>query len=324
MKLTRMTLGICLLAALGFSVVVLLRFYWQTQDRVADSWDAWIDEETEIWTEMDVAARNEAIRFNLMDENELANIRAGHRAELENFAAEMKAKYATPAEMEANGEGIRLDSVTYKISEPEKYTGAQTVSALMEAFDAKDRRGYTDALAESKYPREEWLALLLDKGLRVGDYSDYSGCMNLRSNLVHLENEPQTWALDQDGIPPTNDWETFKEAYIDRKVWEHQQLFNAKQIDPDVFEGMFMGPNGRTFLPFTDRRVYVERSETAYALYGPKLSERQERELAYYGKSPDGYDVVYIDENGNILTEPPPTVSMPWYETLWRFLSASK
>ena len=319
-----MTRGICLLAALGFSVVVLLRFYWQTQDRVADSWDAWIDDRTEIWTEMDVAARNEAIRFNLMDENELANIRAGHRAELENFAAEMRAKYATPAEMEANGEGIRLDSVTYKISEPEKYTGAQTVSALMEAFEAQDRRGYTDALAEAKYPREEWLALLLDKGLRVGDYSDYSLYMNLRSNLVHLEDRPETWALGRDGIPPTNDWGTFKEAYINRKVWECQQIYEAKQTDPSVWSGLFMGPGGRTFLPYSEGRIYVERSETAYALYGPKLSERQERELAYYGKSPDGYDIVYIDENGNILTEPPPTVAMPWYETLWRLLSGSK
>lgn len=320
-----MTRGICLLAALGFSVVVLLRFYWQTQDRVADSWDAWIDDRTETRTEMDVAARKEAIPRDSIDENKLADIRAGHRMDLENFAAEMRAKYATPAEMEANGEGIRLDSITYEISEPEKYTGAQTVSALMEAFDAKYGRGYTNALAEAKYPREEWLALLLDKGLLVGDYSDYSGCMNLRSNLVHLENNgPRTWTSGQQWIPPTNDWETFKEAYIDRKVWEHQQLFNAKQIDPDVFEGMFMGPNGRTFLPDTEGRIYVERSETGYTLYGPKLLESQERQLAYYGKSPDGYDVVYIDENGNILTEPPPTVSMPWYETLWRVLSGTK
>ena len=324
MKLTRMTRGICLLAALGFSVVVLLRFYWQTQDRVADSWDAWIDDRTETRTEMDVAARKEAIPFNLIDESELANIRARHRAELENFAAEMRAKYASPAEMEANGEGIRLVSVTYTISEPEKYTGAQTVSALMDAFDANDRRGYTDILAEAKYPREGWLALLLEKGLRVGDYSDYSLYMNLRSHLMRLENEPRTWASGRDGIPPTNDWETFKKAYINRKVWEYQQIYEAKQTDPSVWSGLFMGPGGRTFLPYSEGRIYVERSETAYALYGPKLSERQERELAFYGKSPDGYDVVYIDENGNILTEPPPTVSMPWYETLWRFLSASK
>lgn len=326
MKLTRMTRGICLLAALGFSVVVLLRFYWQTQDRVADSWDAWIDDRTEIRTEMTVAAHKKAIPRDSIDENKLTNIRARHRMDLENFAAEMKAKYASPAEMEANGEGTRLVSVTVtsSISEPEKYTGAQTVSALMEAFDAQDRRGYTDALAESKYPREEWLALLLDKGLCVGDYSDYSLYMNLRSHLVHLENRPETWASGRDGIPPTNDWGTFKKAYINRQVWECQQIFEAKQIDPSVWSGLFMGPGGRTFLPYSEGQIYVERSETGYALYGPKLSERQERELAYYGKSPDGYDVVYIDENGNILTEPPPTVSMPWYETLWRVLSGTK
>ena len=275
---------------------------------------------TEIWTEMTVAARNEAIRFNLMDESELADIRGRNRRRLEDFATEMKAKYASPAEMAANGEGIRLDSVTYKISEPEKYIGVQTVSALMEAFDAHDRSGYTNALAEAKYPREEWLAMLLKKGLRVGDYSDYSLYMNLRSNLVHLENEPRTWALGQYGIPHTNDWVTFKEAYINRKVWEYQQIYEAKRTDPSVFEGKFMGPDGRTFLPYTDRRVYVDRSETSYTLYGAELSEQHERELAYEGKVPEGYDVVYIDEHGNILTEPPPTVSMPWYRALWRYL----
>lgn len=304
----------------GLAVVFLLRFHGLPWNRVANSWDAWIDAKTEIWTEMEVAARNEAIRFNLIDENELADIRARHRRELEDFATEKLAKYASPAEMEANGEGTRLVSVTVTTSEPEKYTGAQTVSALMEAFDACDRKGYIDAVAEAKCPREEWLAMLLKKGLRVGDYSDYSLYMNLRSNLVRLENEPGTWASGKNGIPPTGDWESFKDAYINRKVWECQQIYDAKQLDPSVWSGLFMGPGGRTFLPYSSGRIYVERSETSLALYGPELSERQEWELAYQGKSPDGYDVVYIDEHGNILTEPPPTVSMPWYRALWRFL----
>ena len=320
MKLSRKTLGIFFLVVFGLAVVFLLRFHGLPWNRVANSWDAWIDAKTEIWTEMEVAARNEAIRFNLIDENELADIRARHRRELEDFATEKLAKYASPAEMEANGEGTRLVSVTVTTSEPEKYTGAQTVSALMEAFDACDRKGYIDAVAEAKCPREEWLAMLLKKGLRVGDYSDYSLYMNLRSNLVRLENEPGTWASGKNGIPPTGDWESFKDAYINRKVWECQQIYDAKQLDPSVWSGLFMGPGGRTFLPYSSGRIYVERSETSLALYGPELSERQEWELAYQGKSPDGYDVVYIDEHGNILTEPPPTVSMPWYRALWRFL----
>ena len=321
MKLSRKTLGIFLLVVFGLAAVFLLRFHWLTRDRVSNSWDAWIDEKTEIWTEMEVAAHKEAIPFDPIDESELADIRARNRSKLEDFAAEKLAKYASPVEMEANGEGIRLDSVTVTISEPEKYTGAQTVSALMEVFDANYRSGYTDALAEAKYPREEWLAMLLKKGLRVGDYSDYSLYMNLRSNLVHLENEPGTWASGQNGIPPTGDWETFREAYINRTVWEYQQIYEAKQLDPSVWSGIFVGPGGSTFLPYSSRRIYVERSETSLAVYGPKLTERQEWELAYQGESPDGYDVVYIDEHGNILTEPPPTVSMPWYRGLWRFLA---
>jgi hypothetical protein len=321
LKLSRKTLGIFILVVFGLAAVFLLRFHFLTRDRVANSWDAWIDEKTKIWTEMEVAAHKEAIPFDPIDESELADIRARNRRKLEDFAAEKLAKYASPAEMEANGEGIRLDSVTVTISEPEKYTGVQTVSALMEAFDADYRSGYTNASAEEKYPREEWLAMLLKKGLRVGDYSDYSLYMNLRSNLVHLENEPGTWASGQNGIPPTGDWETFKDAYIDRTVWECQQIYEAKQLDPSVWSGIFVGPGDRTFLPYSNGRIYVERSETSLAVYGPKLTERQEWELAYQGKSPDGFDVVYIDEHGNILTEPPPTVSMQWYRKLWRFLA---
>ena len=115
MKLSRKTLGIFFLVVFGLAVVFLLRFHGLPWNRVANSWDAWIDEKTEIWTEMEVAAHKEAIPFDPIDESELADIRARNRRKLEDFAAEKLAKYATPAEMKAHGEGIRLDSVTVTV-----------------------------------------------------------------------------------------------------------------------------------------------------------------------------------------------------------------
>ena len=68
--------------------------------------------------------------------------------------------------------------VTVRTVPPERYTGPQTVEALMEAFDEKFDRPYLDRKVDEKYPRAEWLAILLEKGFMFGDYSDYSGMMS--------------------------------------------------------------------------------------------------------------------------------------------------
>ena len=54
-------------------------------------------------------------------------------------------------------------------------------------------------------------------------------------------------AMGGKGVPQTDDWETFKDAYIDRQIWEGQQIQAARQIDPDVFGGLFTGPDGRIY-----------------------------------------------------------------------------
>ncbi|MDE0040627.1 MAG: hypothetical protein OXT74_01210, partial [Candidatus Poribacteria bacterium] len=181
----------------------------------------------------------------------------------------------------------------------------QTVDALMEAYDTNHRK--RDDLTETKYPRDEWLGMLLDKGLRVDDYSDYSLYMNTRTELVHLENQPEAWASGDYGIPPTDDWETFKSAYIDRQVWEYQQIYEAKREDPRVWAGHFVGPDRRTFLPSIPGRVYVERSDKgAVTFRGPPLSEEQRWDIINHGRHPEGYDIVYIDGNGTILSDSTP------------------
>ena len=70
--------------------------------------------------------------------------------------------------------------------------------------------------------------------------------MSVRWVLVHFEENGQ-WRLGVKGVPHTDDWETFKDAYIDRVVWEEQQIQAARRIDPDVFGGLFTGPDGRTY-----------------------------------------------------------------------------
>lgn len=108
-----------------------------------------------------------------------------------------------------------------------RYAGPKTVETLLESFG----QIAFNPTVDEKYPQTEWLEMLLQKGIVIENYKDYSGYMVARSGLVVLENQPEMWTSDIFGTPPTTNWETFKEAYIDRKIWEYQQVRAAQQRD---------------------------------------------------------------------------------------------
>ena len=192
----------------------------------------------------------------------------------------------------------------------ERYTGPQTVEALMEAFDEKYDRPYLDEKVDEKYPRAEWLAMLLEKGFVFGDYGDYSDLMSVRWILVHFEENGQ-WRWGVKGVPRTDDWETFKDAYIDRMIWKEQQIQAARQIDPDVFGGLFTGPDGRTYLPGRANRVYVERGGKSAFFHGAPLTDLQQDMIILFGIPPKDYELIYIDEAGTILSKRPRPILLP-------------
>ena len=205
---------------------------------------------------------------------------------------------------------VSQPTLTVRTVPPERYTGPQTVEALMEAFDEKFDRPYLDRKVDEKYPRAEWLAILLEKGVMFGDYGDYSLFMNERWNLVSFEENGQ-WRWGVKGVPQTDDWETFKAAYVDRKAWEFQQIYAARQADPDEFGGLFTGPDGRTYLPGRADRVYVERGKKSAFFHGAPLTELQQGLIILLGIHPSGYEIVYIDENGTILSKRPRPILLP-------------
>ena len=145
------------------------------------------------------------------------------------------------------------------------YTGPQNVQELMKALDAD----YTKSLAktrvsvsgkftakttktgkvtgtntttyssdltlseiDARYPRAEWLQLLLDKGITIDDSLEYASLLSKRYTLALWEDNP---VLQQSGlldIPPTDDWETYKAAYIDKLVNNHIKIqAAAEQIE---------------------------------------------------------------------------------------------
>ena len=183
------------------------------------------------------------------------------------------------------------------------YEGPQTVERLLEMFQEMA----ADAVLDERYPQEEWIARVLAKGYTIEGWEDYAGFLTARRNLIGLERTPDVWASGRLGIPPTDDFETYKAAYMDRKIWEYAQLKDAKLGDPQVNGGFFKDDG--TFFPFAPQRVYIERDGTGAAFMGATLSDTQKFELLTQGVVPEGYEVIYVNGEGAPLAEPPPLLS---------------
>lgn len=162
---------------------------------------------------------------------------------------------------------------------------------------------------DEKYPQSEWVQMLLNRGVVIEDFTDYSGYLSARQNLVYLENNPDIWQSGETGILFTKDWETFKASFIDRHIWQYQHLKAAKAGDPEVAGGFFVGPEQKTFLPFKPGRVYVSRFEKGAFFRGEFLTEKQKFNLLIKGIHPEGYDIIYLDENNDIHSETSPLIT---------------
>ncbi|MDE0683782.1 MAG: hypothetical protein OXI63_12770 [Candidatus Poribacteria bacterium] len=123
----------------------------------------------------------------------------------------------------------------------EKYTGSQNAQELMKTLDADYNKGHgktevrlsrkdngietesyssnlTISEIDARYPRSEWLQLLLDRGIIIEYLYEYASNLSHRHALAFLEDNPNLWESGVIDIPPTDDWETYKAAYIDMLV----------------------------------------------------------------------------------------------------------
>ena len=207
----------------------------------------------------------------------------------------------------------------------EEYTGPQMVVALMEAFDARyssravdtkwatasetsygEKRylEFTLVDMDAKYPREKWLQMLLNKGIKIEDFKAYDGYLNIRSDLILNE------------FHTKDDWETVKVKYIDTQIQKYQD----KQVKPAIEDWVVLGENR---LPVIPGRMYVQKTESGsriwhtthstskswdgkmeiFSVKGSELSEKQKSDLLNGGVEPVGWEVVYLDEKGNYILQ---------------------
>ena len=210
-----------LLLALGTVAFFVARPDAQTTE---DPWEAWVDEQTEIVLksagEMDAAQR--------------AEMRATIREKFSALATELKDEIASPPQTQ-------------------DYAILQTVKQLRNAYDEGYNRKHKDATVrvsyrvggaeifaydenipiaevDAKYPRDTWLQMLFDKGITIENADAYWKYLFLRDTLVHLERQPQVWTSGLYGIPATEDWETYKAAYIERELDRIQKRLGEGQL----------------------------------------------------------------------------------------------
>ena len=209
-----------LLMALGTVAFFVAHADAQTAE---DPWEAWVDEQTD--TVLKSAGE--------MDAEQRAEMRAKIRAKFSALAAELKNEIASPPQAQ-------------------DYANLQTVKELRDTYDAGyDRRhkdttvrvSYTVGDAEifaydesvplaevdAKYPRDAWLQMLIDRGIAIKNANAYWEYLFLRDTLVHLERQPQVWTSGLFEIPATEDWGTYKTAYIEREFGQIQKRLEKTQ-----------------------------------------------------------------------------------------------
>lgn len=171
---------------------------------------------------------------------------------------------------ESETPNIRLrEHVEFNWSAPpnhKKYTGPQNARELMKALNADYNRGhsktevsihrkstgikttnygstFTEREIDARYAREEWLQRLLDSGVTIENFGDYSCYLSKRHTLALLEDNPN---LRQSGIfdiPPMEDWETYKAAYIDKLVNDQIKLLKTTEQSSSSENGPFRSVN---------------------------------------------------------------------------------
>ena len=139
----------------------------------------------------------------------------------------------------------------------EKYTGPQNAQELMKTLDGDYNKGhgktevslsrkdngietesYSSSLTiseiDARYPRADWLQLLLERGIIIGNLYEYASNLSHRHALAFLEDNPNLWQSGVLDTPPTDDWETYKTAYIDMLVEIEGTKAEVERRKPEI------------------------------------------------------------------------------------------
>ena len=262
---------------------------------VKDPWDVWIHEQADIMAKI---LESESDGVWTYDEAYEAMV-----TQLTKMAAEQKKVTDIPPPLDLNPT-MKSDVVVTNWKGQEHH-GPQTLEAITETFG-----DYGSSAADEMYPPDQWLQRILDKGVPIEDTRDFTGYLAMRGTLFFIaEQSPEMQdRLAKGSGYPTDSWEAFEDAYINHNILLHQQFTRAQDADNTITGGMFIGDN---FYPthIDKNTVYVKGRETGATFFGSELTLEEEFNIIFRGIEPEGYDIVYLDDDGKQMLEKPEPIT---------------
>ena len=275
--------------------------------RGISTWEEYIDGSTEI-------ALGVAVEFGereipgwekLRTSEAIALKRSEIRSQLVRAMAQLRAEHSPPEDLR---DLPIYDATNYP---PQYYEGPQTPEALIAEFDQYLLEVYPEASEfDEYYPKAAWIQRILDKGAVFEKDSDYGYYLSeMRRELIELKSKPDEWRSGDRGIPSTTNFEDYEDDYIQRKIWENSIVNKVSTEHPEhvVTSVFFPRSHPDKYLPQVGKMTYVQRKPDSSAMLtiGMPLTEEQRDNLLYKGIEPEDIEIVYIDEEYNILSEKP-------------------
>ncbi len=108
--------------------------------------------------------------------------------------------------------------------------GKINLSHIIDSVDEKRHVSqFTNEEIDARYPRAAWLQILLDKGITIEHFGEYASYLSKRHTLAFLEDNSNLRNAGILDILPTDNWETYKAAYIDKLANEYAKLRKAAE-----------------------------------------------------------------------------------------------
>ena len=200
------------------------------------------------------------------------------------------------------------------ISELGDYQGShpQTAASLLDNFDAVFRDKHPKAAyLDEHYLTEVWLKTLLEKGAHFNNYNDYRFYLGVRKSLLRQKEKPEEWISGRHDLPITTNFEEYSDGFIDRKVWEYNIVQKVRAENPGTSPTVYFDPHDPDkYFPIVGSMTYVNLGEDRgrMSTFGTMLTEEQRENLLNKGIKPKGIEIIYLDDDNNVLSEPPPLV----------------
>lgn len=135
------------------------------------------------------------------------------------------------------------------------------VLKIMRRFDPKYRaEGHRDRDLEEVVPTDERIKRLLDLGVKIENYDDYSDYLADRYYAYHAATDPESLQemKERHVLDASASFDEIIEADIRENVLFKQLLDQAMANAPKVYGGEFGAGGG--FIPYREKTVYVQPS----------------------------------------------------------------